>query len=85
MKISFSCVSLWMYLSLVPEWLKVFYSYLIYTSLSIIRQCPSNVNIPPLEIEAIQMGPKIQSCDFHKSGHNEFDSVLVVYGDPLPK
>jgi hypothetical protein len=73
-----------MYFSLVSEWLNVFYSYLIFKGLSTIGQCPLNVNIPPLEIEANQMGPKIQSDDFLRDGYNDFDSILVVYGDPTP-
>jgi hypothetical protein len=62
MKTAFG-VCVCVYLSLVSEWFKVFYSYL---SLSIRGQWLLYVNIPPPEIEAIQMGPKIQSGDFHK-------------------
>lgn len=39
------------------------------------------VNIPPPEIGA----PKVQSGDFYKSRHNDFDLILVVYVDALPK
>jgi hypothetical protein len=74
-----------MYLLVMLKWLKMSYSYLVFKGLSIIGQCPLNVNIPPLEIEAIHMVPEIESGDFHKNGHNDFVSILPVYGDPFPK
>jgi hypothetical protein len=59
--------------SLAPEWLKVFFSYSVFKSLSLTGQCLVNMDIPAPKTEALQMSPKTQISDFHKRGRNSFD------------
>lgn len=49
---------------LAPEWLDEFYSYSVFKSLSIIDQCPVNMDILTPKIEALQMNPKNQIAVF---------------------
>jgi hypothetical protein len=45
---------------LVPEQLDGFYSYSVVKSLSIIGQCPVNMNIPAPKIGTLEKRPKIK-------------------------
>jgi hypothetical protein len=49
-------------------------------SLSIIGQCPVNMNILATKNRALQMSPKKRN-DFLKNGFNNSDSISVMYGD----
>jgi hypothetical protein len=55
----------------------------VFKSLSIIGQCPLNVNIP--KIVALEMSPQKQNGDFLDNSSYDFDYILVIYGGHLPK
>jgi hypothetical protein len=43
----------------------------------LIRRCPVNTNIPAPKLEALEIGPKTQNCDFFfiENGCIDFDEI----------
>jgi hypothetical protein len=61
------------------------YQYSIFKCLSIIGRRVVTADILSPNISIYQMGPKIRSCYFIQKVSNDFDKILVIYGDCLPK
>jgi hypothetical protein len=65
---------------LVPELLDRFFHVWYLKSLSIIGECPLNVNILAPKVGAPQMSPANKIATFLKMT-DEFDYFLLLYGD----
>jgi hypothetical protein len=57
-------------------------SYSVLTNLYII---PVSINTPAPKREALQMSPKTRNGDFFENSCNNFDYILLIYGDYLQK
>jgi hypothetical protein len=74
-----------MSLLLVPEQLVGFYSYSAVISLSVLAQCPLNMNTEAPRIWAFQMIPRTQNKNLFENGCNNFDKTSEIYGNHLTK
>jgi hypothetical protein len=71
---SFVCMYMYMELCFASAWTDQYILFLFsIKSLSFIGQCPVNMNILAPEIKVLQMGPKIQNCDFLENDSDSFN------------